>query len=526
LLAVNATTWKPDRRIDAHQVRPTAAPVPCLTSKVPNLVWNAVNFRSGTSGGGITAVTVNLTNCTVNDNITGGGGGGISCSAAANLTRCTVSDNSASSVGGGISCLGTATLIRSTVRGNSAGSDGGGIDALTAILTNTTVSDNVAANDAGVGANTVTLTGSTVTGNHAVQDSGGIGANMATLTDCTVSGNSAGQTGGGVYVNFATLTNTTVSGNSSGGNGAGIDGANSVSLSDSTVSGNHAIGDGGGIFAPGSLSLVASTVSGNSAVGATGNGGGIYAYNPDVVNCTISGNSAAGSGGGIFMSGISILLFDTIADNSAGNGGGICRATNGATQSVQDSIIALNLVTFGGAGPDVDGGFLSQGNNLIGILDSAGNSSFTNGVHGDQVGSVSNPLLPGLSALGFHGGPTETFALLANSKALNAGDNAPLASLEVAVGANDTTFSPGEVANFAVGMVLRLDHELVLVVGVNSTNRTITVQRGFDGTVRAPHSVNTGLFIATDQRGDPRPDGRGLCDIGAFQHRITIGNAP
>ena len=406
--------------------------------------------QSGTSGGGIAATTVTLTNSTVRDNITGGLGGGISCSAAANLTGCAVSDNQAATFGGGIATAGTATLKRTTVSGNSAGNDCGGIDALTAILTNTTVSDNLAANGAGVDANTVTLTGSTVNDNHAVQDGGGIDANIATLTACTVSGNSAGQSGGGVYGILATLTNTTVSRNSSGGNGAGIDGANSISLSDSTVSGNHAIGNGGGIFAPGSLSLVASTVSGNTAIGATGNGG-VHAYNADVVNCTISGNSAAGFGGGIFMSGISILLFDTIAVNSAGNGGGICRATNGATQFVQDSIIALNLVTFGGAAPDVFGGVLSEGNNLIGILDSAGNSSFTNGVKGDQVGSVSNPLLPGLSALGFHGGPTETFALLANSKALNAGDNVPLSTLEVAVGAGDTTFNPGRGSQLCRG---------------------------------------------------------------------------
>ena len=72
-------------------------------------------------------------------------------------------------------------------------------------------------------------------------------------------------------------------------------------------------------------------------------------------------------------------------------------------------------------GPDVRNAFVSQGNNLIGASD--GSTGFTNGVNNDKVGTVASPLNALLAPLGNYGGPTQTFALLPGSPAINAANN-------------------------------------------------------------------------------------------------------
>ena len=105
---------------------------------------------------------------------------------------------------------------------------------------------------------------------------------------------------------------------------------------------------------PGTAIVVNSTISGNSGF----SGGGISdgsSAGVSLTNCTISNNSAAGSDG-----------VETFAGNT----------------KVRNTIIAGN-----GAGADLKGPFMSQGNNLIGR--SAGSNGFTNGSNGDQVGERS-----------------------------------------------------------------------------------------------------------------------------------------
>jgi hypothetical protein len=78
-----------------------------------------------------------------------------------------------------------------------------------------------------------------------------------------------------------------------------------------------------------------------------------------------------------------------------------------------NSIVALNT----GAQPDVWGGFLSLGHNLIGATN--GSSGFPGA--GDQVGSAASPLNPKVGPLANNGGLTFTLALLPGSPALDAG---------------------------------------------------------------------------------------------------------
>jgi len=442
---------------------------------------NVSGNQSGTSGGGIAAGTVNLTSSTVSGNITGAFGGGISASNAVNLTDSNVTGNFAGTFGGGIHDQATVTLSGSTVSGNSAGKNGGGINTLTLIATDSTVNDN-----------------------HASEDGGGIAAGDATLAGCTCNGNSALY--GGAF------------------NGA------SVTFVKSTISGNYASGpsngndnNGGGGISAESAKLFRCTVSGNFAAG---NGGGVNAGVAALCDCTVSGNSAAGTGGGI-ITGDGQLLFDTIAENRASTGGGVSTPGNPDqdTSYVQDTIIALNLVSAGGSGPDVFGGFTNLGNDLIGIFDSSVASGFT---IGSDVGSPTNPLLPGLTGFGDHGGPTQTYALLPGSKAAGAGFSPTLFTIPAELPAQATTLTLSlndNASEFAFefilpGVLLRLGSEVVRVTAVAVDNagvqtQTLTLQRGVAGTSASAHTAGTNLFIGTDQRGVPRP-ATGSVDIGAF----------
>jgi len=287
------------------------------------------------------------------------------------LVRCTVTDNTAL-VGGGINAdRGNVTLIDSTVARNVSQGVGGGIHTGTGILT---------------------MSGSTVRRNLSGGQGGGIDATTATVKNSTVSGNSALQNGGGIRAGTATLTN-------------------------STVSGNFAR-NGGGILAD-SATLTSCTVSGNSA---GIDAGGIGATTANLTNCTISGNFATNQGGGIFAITTATLLNCTITENSAHTGGGLFHNLGAGIFDIRNTIVALNLVDFSDAGPDVSGSFTSQGHNLIG--NGTGGAGFTDGTSGDIVGTSATPVDPKLGPLVNNGGRTQTHKLQAGSPAIDAGDNA------------------------------------------------------------------------------------------------------
>lgn len=90
---------------------------------------------------------------------------------------------------------------------------------------------------------------------------------------------------------------------------------------------------------------------------------------------------------------------------------------HGANVGVRNTIIARNESNIGD--PDVNGSFLSQGHNLLGVL-SGGATGF---VASDLRGTAAAPLDPRLLPLADNGGPTLTHALMRDSPAINAGDN-------------------------------------------------------------------------------------------------------
>ena len=217
------------------------------------------------------------------------------------------------------------------------------------------------------------------------------------------------------------LTNSTVNGNvSAAGEGGGIFSWVTVTLTNSTVSGNSTSGNGGGIFSWGTVTLTNCTISGNTA---SQRGGGLNAVTLIPTNSTITGNTAVIEGGGIYCTAAS-LLNCTVVENIAGTGGGLFHVAGG-TFNIRSTIVALNLVGFGGNGPDAFGAsFSSQGHNLIG--DGTGSNGFTNGDSGNIVGTGANPIDPKLGPLQNNGGLTKTMALLTGSLAIDHGDNSIL----------------------------------------------------------------------------------------------------
>ena len=220
-----------------------------------------------------------------------------------------------------------------------------------------------------------------------------------TVTNSTISANAATGTpgGGGIYnASGATLTitNSTISDNTNtSGPGGGIRNDGTLTVTNSTFSDNTASGgSGGGIRNIGTLTVANSTFSQNTT---TASGGGIYNVagfvDATVTNSTFSGNSAGSAGGGIYYSTGTFNYANTIIANSTS--GGDCAG---------DGTLGTNI------------------NNLV---EDGGCSAALNNID------------PTLDALANNGGPTETFALIAGSPAIDAGDtttctNSPISNLD------------------------------------------------------------------------------------------------
>lgn len=236
----------------------------------------------------------------------------------------------------------------------------------------------------------------------------------ATIEGLTVTGGNVGDSGGGIANGVRStlaVQNNVISNNEASFFGAGItNGSDStLTLTDSTVSDNAATGGSGagaGIFNSGALNVVQSTVSGNTAVS---NGGGILnTANAAITNSTISGNTASREGG----------IFTNSATST-----GISNSTITANSSGVQTVLAggaevFSSVIAGNTGSDVDGDFDSEGWNLIGTGPATG--EFTN--IGDQNGVTD----PGLGPLADNGGPTQTHAVRSGSPALDKGNGGSL----------------------------------------------------------------------------------------------------
>ena len=237
-----------------------------------------------------------------------------------------------------------------------------------------------------------------------------------------------------------------------------------VSISGLTIAAGTLINDNGGAISnSGSLTLIDCAIVNSVVLGSTTNGGGLYNASGATLalfGCTVSGNSAGQFGGGVYNDGTFTATNCTFENDVALKGGGIyssfnnnaskvslrnctitqCRATfsgtgtgdggggyyaqgNAGQYNLGNSIIAGNVSSASPpTNPDLRGNFTSDGHNFIG---NAGFSTgFTDGVNGDQIGTIAQPKNPMLDSVRRNnGGPTDTYALLAGSTAINAGDD-------------------------------------------------------------------------------------------------------
>jgi hypothetical protein len=349
------------------------------------------------------------------------------------LSGLTLKGNSAGDTG--IEADDSLDITDSTITG--FGNAGIVFDASSLTMSDSKVTDNGNGISEVTNGASITITGSTFTGNKSSGEGGAFTlwgqANTISISGSTFDGNSAALYGGAIGANpesdladnTLTVTNCTMTHNSAGLGGAIETGGTTLNITNSTLNSNSAAQGGAISFGGGgALTLDASTLNGNAASGSgenTGGGGGIVATGGDVTitNSTLSGNKTAGDGGAIYNTGSLLsVASSTIAGNTApaGDGGGIA-TVSGAQTNVTNSIIDLD------SGDDVDveqgsitGVVVSGGYNLIGTGNAVG--LFTQ--PGDQTGVTK----PKLGALAANGGPTKTRALLPQSPAINAGDNA------------------------------------------------------------------------------------------------------
>jgi hypothetical protein len=246
------------------------------------------------------------------------------------------------------------------------------------------------------------------------------------------------------FVAFLSLNklggNFTVSGLTISGFTAGaiqdVAGADKLTVDKVWFVGNQAITGGAiDLAAPSGTDLVVtnSTFSGNLAItnGGAINYAGAAGKSATITNSTFSFNSANQNGGAISLGAASTVTIraSTIANNTAdadgvappGNGGGIFVAPGGKLTLVS-SIVANNKF---GTSPvtleDINGAVVTAGstNNLVGVDKNL--TGITNGTNGNLIGTSINPIDPLVGPLQNNGGPTPTHALLAGSKAINAG---------------------------------------------------------------------------------------------------------
>jgi hypothetical protein len=335
-------------------------------------------------------VTASISGVTIQNGYAGGGTPGAALTAGG-----------PGAPGGGIQNAGTLSLTNCLLTGSRAGQGGGGYHGTSA--TDPATDGGVGGPGGGIysSGGALALYGCTLSANAG--GAGGAGGIGPGASGARAGRGGHGGNGGGIYTTDPLVLWNCTFGANAAGNGA-TGGSLPTILGSTGVAGEGGSGgSGGGIYCSGSASLVSCSLDGNSA----GNGGAGGA------GATSSGGNGGngGNGGGIFAAGNPPVLRNTLtAANSAG--------TAGAAGS---GYIAVGIAGAPGSGPDLAGGFSSQGHNLVGQL--TGSTGFTINQNADLIGYSGAPVAPALGPLQNNGGPTPTFALLLNSPAINAGDD-------------------------------------------------------------------------------------------------------
>ena len=237
-----------------------------------------------------------------------------------------------------------------------------------------------------------------------------------TISSLLITDGSAGSGGGILNAGSLTLNNDTLFDNTATGSGGGaIFDTGTLNVTDTTFMDNQCtIGVGGAIFANSaqSATITNSTFAGNTA----GQGGAIFCQGSGTVNVqnsTFTDNTSTEFGGAFFVQGFLFVNSSTITGNTADSGGGGISLMSGGL-TLAKSIVSNNTQPTADLDLDASPGttITDNGYNLLG-------TQVANDEGIDGTGDVfSNS--PGVAALGYYGGPTQTMPVLAGSPALNA----------------------------------------------------------------------------------------------------------
>ena len=379
------------------------------------------------------------------------------------MRKCSIKANRADVHGGAIFARpGEVEISESSFEGNSALYSGGALfsDGASVAISKSSFATNTAENNNGgaiysSGRLTVaegTFTGNTSSyggaidqwdqpmliarskfeGNYAKVDGGAIrNGGDGTILNSPLRNNRADRYGGAIAV-YADNRTTTVDGclielNQAKSRGGGIySDQRRLEIATTTIRDNTSPLGGGVYVIRGLLAMTDSLVARNIA---TSQGGGIYAgadAEMSIANSTISDNRSSSYGGGFYLTNVrntARFVNTTVASNRADAEGSTGKTGGGfyivnSSVLLQNTIVAVNYVGTGTVLSDVVGTLLaSSEHNLIGHGTTAG--GLTHGVNGNLVG-----IDPKLGPLQDNGGPTHTRALLADSPAIDAGNNA------------------------------------------------------------------------------------------------------
>jgi hypothetical protein len=294
-----------------------------------------------------------------------------------------------------------------------------------------------------------------------------------------------------------------------------------LTLADGNSLGSVASGFGGAVYAEGgSLMLDRVVVQNNSAVTSTG---GIYFYNGAnhrILNSTFSGNQTGGGCGGFNVIGGTMFMANvTVSRNTATfGGGGFC---TGANTIVRNSTVTGNSVSsLNGAGGGIRpfGGNLNLGNTIVAgnnaatqpelsPIDGAAITSAGHNHIGDSAGdstgagvayqtSDTRDVPPLLGELADNGGAVPTHSLMANSPAINTGDNAKAVD----------PFNSSELANDARGAGFARINGTVDKGAFESSFAPTAASVTIAGRVLAPSGkgVSSARVYLTDSQGETR----------------------
>lgn len=373
-----------------------------------SFIGNSATGAAGTNGVNGKASSGTAGNGTRGSAGGGGWGGAIFNAGDMTITTSTFTTNSANGGDGGNGGNGGAGGLQ----GGSGGSGGAGGIALggaiyndfgaTLSIEDCTFEDNQA--NGGSGGTGGTGGSGSFSGLAASGGAGaaGSGAGVYSLGDITISGctfdSNIGLGGNSQAAGTATSGNGNngAKGGDSLGGGIFLAGANQVT--NCTFFGNKVTGGNGGNGGPGNYN------AGNGGNGGNGSGGGTYnTGDSQIVNCTFASCGAAGGTNGLAGTG----AFPG-SNGNPGRGRGGDLANGGGTLTLFNTILSTNLS--GGNITNIAGSFVDGGHNLS----SDASYHFTTGTN----------IAPKLGPLADNGGPTFTMALLINSPARDAGDDA------------------------------------------------------------------------------------------------------